>query len=262
MQILRITYEQNDLFSLASKTLLGARGIYEFSKKTKLGFSILNLNQQTLSDKVRIGEEPLSNSIYGLDFNTSADLPFLTKLFDNVFSTREMSSFNLSAEYAYIDPDPNTKKSTIASDDGNSIAYIDDFEGAKKTIPIGVSYTSWKDISPPDSMYLVPELSKAELMNHKAKTFWFTETPSNVTVEDIYYDKKQVATTDQQISVLDFVFLPDTPGTYNHDPQLDERNKSWGGVMKLVSSTANNLLDENIEYIEFWAQTLNGHRLI
>ena len=255
---LRITYEQNDLFSLASKTLLGARGIYEFSKKTKLGFSILNLNQQTLSDKVRIGEEPLSNSIYGLDFTTSADLPFLTKLFDNVFSTREMSSFNLSAEYAYIDPDPNTKKSTIASDDGKSIAYIDDFEGAKKTIPIGISYTSWKDISPPDSMYLVPGLTKKQLMNHKAKTFWFTETPSNVTVEDIYYDKKQVARTDQQISVLDFVFLPDTPGTYNYEPNLDERNKSWGGIMKLVSSTANNLLDENIEYIEFWAQTLNG----
>src|SRR5690606_919648 len=63
---LRITYEQNDLFQLASKTLLGARGIYEFSKKTKLGFSILNLNQQTLSDKVRIGEEPLSNTIYGV----------------------------------------------------------------------------------------------------------------------------------------------------------------------------------------------------
>jgi cell surface protein SprA len=55
-------------FSLLPKHCLGARGIYEFSKKTKLGFSVLNLNQQTLSDKVRIGEEPLSNSIYGLDF--------------------------------------------------------------------------------------------------------------------------------------------------------------------------------------------------
>ena len=90
---LKITYEQNDLFQLASKTLLGARGIYDFSKKTKLGFSVLNLNQQTLSDKVRIGEEPLSNSIYGLDFTTSADLPIVTKLLDNVFSTREMSTF-------------------------------------------------------------------------------------------------------------------------------------------------------------------------
>ena len=255
---LRITYEQNDLFQLASKTLLGARGIYEFSKKTKLGFSILNLNQQTLSDKVRIGEEPLSNSIYGLDFTTNAELPVLTKLLDNVFSTREMSTFNLSAEYAYIDPDPNTKKSTILSDGGKSIAYIDDFEGAKKTIPIGVSYTAWKDLSPPDSLIFNPGLNKQELKAHKGKTFWFTETPATVTVQQIYGDKKSVARADQQVSVMDFVFLPDTAGSFNNDPQLQERNKSWGGVQKILSSTANDLIEENIGYVEFWAQILNA----
>ena len=90
---LRVTYEQNDLFQLASKTLLGARGLYEFSDKTHLGFTVMNLNQQTLSDKVRIGEEPLSNTIYGADFKTSAELPFLTKALDFLISTREMSNF-------------------------------------------------------------------------------------------------------------------------------------------------------------------------
>lgn len=255
---LKITYEQNDLFQLASKTLLGARGIYEFSKKTKLGFSVLNLNQQTLSDKVRIGEEPLSNTIYGLDFSTSADLPFVTKLLDNVFSTREMSTFNLTGEYAYIDPDPNTKKSTILSDKGKSIAYIDDFEGTKKTIPIGVSYTAWKDLSPPDSLLYNPGLTKQQLMEYKGKSFWFTETPSTVTVDDIYYGKKQVARSDQQVTVMDYVFLPDTPGTYNYFPQLQQRNKSWGGIMKVLSSTASNLIEENIEYIEFWAQIMTA----
>ncbi|HQJ47350.1 MAG TPA: cell surface protein SprA, partial [Ignavibacteriaceae bacterium] len=255
---LKITYEQNDLFQLASKTLLGARGIYEFSKKTKLGFSILNLNQQTLSDKVRIGEEPLSNTIYGLDFSTSADLPIFTKLLDNVFSTREMSTFNFTGEYAYIDPDPNTKKSTILSDKGKSIAYIDDFEGTKKTIPIGVSYTAWKDLSPPDSLIYNPGLTKKDLMDFKGKSFWFTETPSNVTVDDIYYGRKQVARSDQQVTVMDFVFLPDTPGTYNYSPQLQPRNRSWGGIMKVLSSTASDLIEENMEYIEFWAQIMTS----
>lgn len=255
---LKITYEQNDLFQLASKTLLGARGIYEFSKKTKLGFSILNLNQQTLSDKVRIGEEPLSNTIYGLDFSTSADLPIVTKLLDNVFSTREMSTFNFAGEFAYIDPDPNTKKSTIASDKGKSIAYIDDFEGTKKTIPIGVSYTAWKDLSPPDSLIYHSGITKKKLMDYKGKSFWFTETPSNVTVDDIYFGKKQVARSDQQVTVMDFVFLPDTPGTYNYFPQLQQRNRSWGGIMKILSSTASDLVEENMEYIEFWAQIMTA----
>lgn len=249
---LRITYEQNDLFQLASKTLLGARGLYEFSKKTRLGFSILNLNQQTLSDKVRIGEEPLSNTIYGLDFTTQADLPIVTKALDNIFSTREMSSVSLTGEYAYIDPDPNTKKSTVASDGGKSIAYIDDFEGAKRTIPIGVSYTTWKDLSPPDSLTFLPGLTRSEKMDHKGKTFWFTKAPSDITVEQIYGDRKSVARADQQVSVLDFVFLPDTPGTYNYTPELSDPTLSWGGNMKLLSSTASNLVEENIEFIEFW----------
>ncbi len=251
---LKITYEQNDLFQLASKTLLGARGIYEFSKKTKLGFSILNLNQQTLSDKVRIGEEPLSNTIYVLDFSTSAELPVVTKLLDNVFSTREMSTFNFTGEFAYIDPDPNTKKSTISSDGGKSIAYIDDFEGAKRTIPVGVSYTAWKDLSPPDNSVFNPGLTYRQMMDHKGKAFWFTETPSFVTVQQIYGDRKQVAKADQQVTVMDFVFLPDTPGTYNWNPNLSDKKRSWGGTQKLLSSAANNLVEENIEFIEFWAR--------
>jgi cell surface protein SprA len=254
---LKITYEQNDLFQLASKTLLGARGIYEFSKKTKLGFSVLNLNQQTLSDKVRIGEEPLSNTIYGLDFTTSADLPIVTKLLDNVFSTREMSTFNFSGEYAYIDPDPNTKKSKIVSDENKSIAYIDDFEGAKKTIPIGISYTGWKDTSPPDSLIYNFGLNKQQLMNHKGKSFWYTVTPSDVMVDYIYGDRKQTGRNDQQITVMDYVFIPDSPGTYNYDPDLFDKNKSWGGIQKNLSSTASDLVKENIEYIEFWAQMSN-----
>jgi cell surface protein SprA len=255
---LKITFEQNDLFQLASKTLLGARGIFDFSEKTKLGFSVLNLNQQTLSDKVRIGEEPLSNTIYGLDFSTSGDLPFLTKLLDKVISTRAMSSFNLQGEFAYMDPDPNTKKSTITSDKGKSIAFIDDFEGAKRTIPVGVSYTGWKDISPPANLPTSPDSSAQSLINYKAKSFWYTETPSNVRTQDIWGDRKRVAKQDDNVTVMDYVFLPDTQGTYNINPRLQDRRKNWGGIMKLLSSTASNLVEENVEFIEFWLRIENA----
>ena len=252
---LKITFEQNDLFSLASKTLLGARGIFNISNKTKLGFSILNLNQQTLSDKVRIGEEPLSNTIYGVDFNTSGDLPFLTKAINKIIPTRQMSSFTLAGEYAYMNPDPNTKKSTIASDNGASIAYIDDFEGTKRTIPLGISYTGWKDLSPPDNLPLLRDTSFQAMMKYKAKSFWFTET-STVNVNDIW-PLRQVARSDQLISVMDYVFLPDRSGTYAGyygPPNLTQKERNWGGIMKLLSSTANNLTDENIEFIDIWMQ--------
>ena len=255
---LKITYEENDLFQLASKTLFGVRGQIDFSKRTKLGFSALTLTQQTLSDKVRIGEEPLSNSIYGVDFSTSADLPFVTKALDKIFSTREMSTISLSGEFAYMNPDPNTKKSTISSDEGKSIAYIDDFEGSKRMIPIGVSYTSWKDLSYPNELKGLTGLSTSSdsvTMSYKGKSFWYNVLPSNVLVKQIWPEKK-VARGDEQVTVLDYVYIPDVPGSYNYSSTMSSVNKAqtWGGMMKPLSSTASNLVDENIEFLEFWMQ--------
>lgn len=257
---LKISYEENDLFQLASKTLFGARGEYEFSRKTKLGFSALTLTQQTLSDKVRIGEEPLSNSIYGLDFQTSADLPFLTRAIDNIISTREMSTFSLKGEFAYMNPDPNTKKSNISSDNGKSIAYIDDFEGAKRIIPIGISYTSWKDLSVPNnlsSITTIPTLPDSLTIHYKAKSWWYNILPSNVNVKHIWPEKR-VARGDEQVTVLDYYFSPSRYGTYNYNPKLDSPREAWGGMMKTLSSTANDLVKENIEFIEFWLKVESG----
>jgi len=269
---LSITFEQNDLFTLASKTMLGARGIVNISDKTKLGFSILNLNEQSLNDKVRIGEEPLSNTMMGVDFNTAADLPFLTNALDKVISTKQESSFSLAGEFAHMAPDPNTIKSTITDDGGQSVAYIDDFEGSKKLIPIGVGYSGWKDLSAPDSLAIRSGYNTSQyldnpnqnyyqnLMSYKAKSWWFSVTPSNVKISDIWGNKKQAAEQDQQESVMDFCFLPDTPGTDNMNPKNMNPNspdlkKNWGGMMKVLSSTANDLQAQNMQYIEFWMQT-------
>ncbi len=253
---LKITYEQNDLFQLASKTLLGMRGMYEFSKDTKLGFSFLNLDQQTLSDKVRIGEEPLSNSIYGIDFETKVDLPFLTNTLDYFISTRANSSLNVKGEFAYMSPDPNTKKSTIASDNSGSIAYIDDFEGAKKIIPIGLGYTAWKDISIPAKIN--PTLDAIDglqnKLTYKAKAWWFQVIPSGVTATQIWPDR-QVAREDEQVTILDIIYNPSEFGMNNNFPETDSQLKDrFGGMMKGLSSTASNLIEENIEFIEFWVQ--------
>jgi cell surface protein SprA len=253
---LKITYEQNDLFQLASKTLLGLRGNIQFSKKTSLGFSYLNLNQQTLSDKVRIGEEPLNNSIFGADFQTSIDLPFITKALDNVISTSAVSNFSLKGEFAYIDPDPNTKKSTITSDAGKSIAYIDDFEGAKRTIPMGMAYGSWKDVSVPNNLPVIGKFPEIQQMNYKANAYWYNITPSDVTVQNLYGDRKQTSRDQQQITALDFIYTPTQRGYYNWNPTLDQTNLNWAGMMKPLSSTANNLVEENIEFIEFWMYTI------
>ncbi len=258
---LRITYEKNDLFSLASKTLLGFRGLFDFSENFQLGFSYLSLNQQTLSDKVRIGEEPLNNVIMGADLKTNIELPFITNTLSNVISTNTMSNFRFQGEYAYMSPDPNTKKSPIPSDGGKSIAYIDDFEGAKKIIPVGVQFRSWKDISSPDSMNYIGDLDPDQRMDYKAKSFWYNVSPSDVVIQDLFGDRRQAARDAQQVTALDFVFRPDTRGTYNRGNRFSSANdpkQNWGGMMTVLSSTANNLTEEKIEFLEFWMKVIDS----
>ncbi len=257
---LKISYEENDLFQIASKTLFGIRGIFNISNSTKLGFSMLTLSEQTLSDKVRIGEEPMNNSIYGVDFQTAAELPLVSRMLDKIISTKESSNFAIKAEAALMNPDPNTKKSTIASDKSNNIAYVDDFEGTKRIIPVGVGYTGWKDISVPTNLdAAINDLPDTVKMNYKAKAWWYNILPSDVSVNAIW-PKKRVATNDQLVTVLDFVYDPSIVGPYNHFPSLTDHPKNWGGMMKLLSSTASNLVEENIEYIEFWVHVDNADK--
>jgi cell surface protein SprA len=255
---LQIKYEQNDLFQLASKTLLGARGDLAFSPVTNLGFTIMNLNQQSLSDKVRLGEEPNNNTILGVDGSTTIDLPFLTRALDAlpILQTKEASSLKVSGEAAYMLPDPNTRKSTIASDNNEGIAYIDDFEGSRRTTPVGIIYTGWTQASPPaDSTWAgIPDSSK---MFAKGKMIWFNRLPTDVRLTDIYPNKKVGNQANNLATVLDFRYFPSTRGMFNYSTNLSSTltsTQNWGGVMKPLSISALNLTKENINFIELWIQ--------
>ncbi len=273
---LQVKYEQNDLFQLASKTLLGTRGELKLSDRTSLGFTIMNLNQQTLSEKVRLNEEPTNNTIYGLDAQTGANLDFLTKAIDALplISTKAKSDFTLRGEMAYMSPDPNTKKSTIGIDNGKGIAYIDDFEGAKKTIPFGVSYGSWHDMSPPaylEGVDTITDLLNAQpdaiKMFSKAKAYWYT-IPNGEAVKNIW-PNKSVAQADQFTSIFHVDYNPRNRGEYNFSSNLDSSlgvkpltlskiSTNWGGMQRLLSSGVVDLVQENVNFIEIWVKIEGG----
>jgi len=256
---LSIKYEQNDLFQLASKTLLGARGVLFEGQPTYLGFTIMNLNQQTLSDKVRLGEEPSNNTIYGFDGSTTLNLPFLTRAIDALpgLSTKEPSSLKISGEAAFMRPNPNTLQSTIPSDNGQGVAYIDDFEGARRTIPVGINYAGWTEASPPadsvsDALLGVGDTTK---MNSRGRMIWFNRLPTDVRLTDIYPRKQVGNPANDLATVLDFSYAPLQRGAFNYSMDRENtltRTKNWAGVMKPISVSAINLLKENINFIEIW----------
>ncbi len=261
---LQVKFEQNDLFALASKTLMGARGELDVGRDSKLGFTIMNLNQETLSDKVRIGEEPTNNTILGVDGSSQWNLPFLTSALNYIpgFHSREMSSFKFSGEAAYILPNPNTKTSTIASDNGASIAYIDDFEGARRLVPLNVNYSSWRSGSVPVHTLLDPAISIADTskMFSKARLSWFNNSQAYepVSVKDIWPDKS-VRKGEELVPLLIMDFDPLRRGMFNYSLNIDSTllqhpEKNWNGIQRYVANIAGDLTQQNLKYLELWVK--------
>jgi cell surface protein SprA len=278
---LQIKYEANDMFQLASKSLVGARGELNLWKNTSLGFTIMNMNQESLSDKVRLGEEPISNTIMGFDGSTSFDAPWLTKALNYLpgIKTLAPSQITLRGEYAYMSPNPNTRTSPIPSDNGKSVAYVDDFEGSVESIPLSVSFTGWKEASMPyyikgldsyipsdgrtipvdasliNNGQLVPDSTR---MSFKARATWFNVIPTDVVTSTIWGKLKQdVATGEDQVTVLNFFYRPYMRGMYNYSLNLDTTigkhpENCWGGCQQVLGTTSTNLQDQNINFIEMW----------
>lgn len=253
-----IKYEENDLMSFASKTLLGASAEMDIGKTSKIGFGWINLIQQTLSDKVRLGEEPINNHIFGVSGNTTQNLPFLSKALNYLpyYASNEMSSISLKADAAYMLPNANTKASLISSDNGEGIAYIDDFEGARQSIPLMGSYLNWKSTSAPVELDNLGPMEDSVAFRYKAKTTWGS-AERDVNVIDVW--PKRVPPSDaQQTSSFIVEYDPAKRGEYNYHPNLGVLMNNWGGLMRSLGSNATNLAANNYTAIEIWMNIVDG----
>lgn len=261
---LKVSYETNDLFTLASKTFLGLRGDYRISDKSSVGFTFVNLNQSTLNDKVRLGEEPTNNSMFGLDFTTEIPANFLTNVVNFLpgYNTKVPSSISLRGEIASIDRNPNTLKSKIPGDNNEAIAYIDDFEGAKKIVSMGGSYNSWTIASIPlDNSIINCDtcVSLYSKSKRRGKLKWFDITNSEPVTN--IYPLKSFQATQANVTPLNIVYTPARRGTYNYNgsyESIPDKSTTWNGIMKYLNTSSNDLLNENINFIEFSMQIFKG----
>ncbi|RMF61685.1 MAG: cell surface protein SprA, partial [Calditrichaeota bacterium] len=105
-----IEYERGQLFQLDKKTLLGGRLEYNFGERKFVGLTAIYYSQSTLDQRIRLGQEPIRNFVW--DLNTSFDFRpnFLTSFFDwlPIVETTAESKFKVEAEYAQVNPNPNT----------------------------------------------------------------------------------------------------------------------------------------------------------
>jgi cell surface protein SprA len=235
----------------------------DLNKDSYFGFTLLSLNQKTLSDKVRIGEEPISNTMFGIDAKTIIDLPVLTDALNTLpfISTKEKSSLSLQGEAAVVLPGGETKSSTIPSDNGEGIAYLDDFEGSRIFIPLQTAYSVWRLGSVPNILPTNNAPNDSTMNTNRAKLDWYnlpitSLTDKTVRVDDIW-PEKSVAREDQRVTVLDLDYYPARRGPFNYSPDLAVQRRNWGGIIRLLPSNASNLVDGNFNYIEMWMKVDN-----
>jgi cell surface protein SprA len=284
---IHVSLENNSMFNIQQKRMMGIHVDHEFNPNLHLGASLLNLNERPLTQKVNYGEDPISNTIWGMDIAYRAESRWLTKLIARLpgTSANTHSKINFNAEVAQFLPG----HSKTVGKTGTS--YIDDFEGAKSTIDL-MNVGSWFLASTPQGQAdLFPEAfarSGFDYGKNRARFAWYiidptifydvrgTYRPQNISKDEISKNStRQVLETEvfpnkdipngtpTNIPVLNLAFFPNERGEYNYDVNpgaysaglnadgtLANPDSRWGGIMRSLETT--DFESANIQYIEFW----------
>ena len=147
---IKVTFDNHQIVTFDKKTILGIRSQMDFGENSFIGGTALYYNQSVVNEKVEVGYEPMRNFVWGLNGRAQRDLPFLTRSLDMlpIIETDRPSKVSFEGEFAQILPNPNPINNT-ATGDRNGVAFIDDFEGAKRTTTIPILRRFWKESSAP-----------------------------------------------------------------------------------------------------------------
>lgn len=162
-----VSFEDNTLFGVQTRTMIGVRADYEVNKHLNVGATYMRLFERPFTQKVNIGDDPINNRVVGLDVNYSKEVPFITKMVDAIpfIETKEPSSINFVAEVAALKPS-HSKAINIGTndeDDKGGTVYIDDFEGTTSNNDLRTPANRWFIASVPqnaedgDGVPLFPE---------------------------------------------------------------------------------------------------------
>lgn len=286
---IKVSMESNQLFNIQQKTMVASRFDYKFSDDLRVGGTIMNLSERPLTQKINVGNEPIRNTIWGVDANYQTESRFLTTMIDKIplINTKEKSTITMSGEFAQLLPG----HSRAIGQDGNS--YIDDFEGSQSFIDIrqmqNWSIASTPQFQPqnwPEARYT----GDLRFGMNRAKIAWYTVDPlfyrtvnaslmpdhiledvemrSNhfmreVFESEVFPNRDIPVGQPSNIPLLDVAYYPDERGPYNYDAigtdvsaglnnrgRLNNPSSRWGGIMRKIDQ--NDFEAANIEYIQFW----------
>jgi len=274
-----IRFERPDLFQNQIRRLFGTRLDYTFSPDVRIGMTAMAMRETPpgFLTRVGIGNEPVNNTIVGLDATIRKDSRFLTKLVDKLpfIQTKEPSSIAFQGEVAQLFPGVAPRV--------NNNAFIDDFEAARTIFDLTRQPTRWRLGSTPQSFPqgtltdpLASAYNRARISVYTVdQTFYQNSidprTPrTNLTVQDRenFYERaflpQELFTGRSQRlvnlpeSILDVAYFPRERGMYNYNTNLlpdgrlaGDPRRNFGAVTRAITSDID-FDNANVEFMEFW----------
>jgi cell surface protein SprA len=281
-----VQFENNAGFGIQQRNFMALRLDYMAKTTAKeslqLGASLVRLGERPFFTKSSYNEDPIRNTMYGVDFNYRTEAPRLTRWLDKLpfYNTTEMSTITAYGEAAYLKPGhpPQIGKGS------SGLIFIDDFEGARNAIDLRFPLTNWGLASTPAGNGLFPEADLRDDLRYgynRARVAWYNIEPviqdkraannpvkgyedftdpriRPVNVTQIYPNR----TPDfgqAQLVTFDMAYYPTDKGPYNFDAvgmtpdgKLTDPQKRWGGIMRGIDQV--DFESGNVEFIEFWLQ--------
>jgi cell surface protein SprA len=291
----QVNYENNASFGLQQKSYMGLRLDYMLKNTAQeqfsLGGTMVRLSERPFFTKVDYGEDPIRNTMYGLDGNYRRDMPRLTKILNKLpfYSSTAPSSINAYGEAAFLKPGhaPQIGKGN------HGVVYIDDFEGSKSDIDLRFPPISWALASTPhgatdkNGNLLFPEADSTNSLvygKNRAQIAWYQieptlQDPKNLNNplrgntklltdprvrsvrQDEIFPQRTTDFGQNQLVTFDLSYYPKDRGPYNYDASRTDINANgqflnpktkWGGLMRSLDQT--DFETANIQYIECWIQ--------
>ncbi|MCD6064132.1 MAG: sprA, partial [Flavipsychrobacter sp.] len=289
---INVQYEDNATFGFQQQNFIGTRLDYYINNNLAIGSTLMRLTERPFTNKTTFGDDPIKNTVLGVDANYQSEFPALTRVLDKlpVYSTTAPSFVNITGEVAGLLP--SHSKQINALDPEGSV-YIDDFEGTRSSYDLKFPATAWKLSSTPvgaldaSGRPILPEASASENLaygKNRAKLAWYFLEPTlidgtNGVPEHVKKDpnqhyirlvqqqevfpEKSVTSLQSALSTLDLSFYPRERGPYNYDAASSAVSAGIlpdGGLARpesrwggIMRPIDNSDFEQaNVEFIELW----------
>ena len=284
---IEVSVENNATFNLQTKSFLGVNVEHKFSDNFVAGATILNLNEKPITQKALFGQEPINNTIFGLNASFGTEVPKLTKWVNKLpnIDTDVPSYFSVRGDFAYLIPG-SPKRIEL---DGQATSYVDDFEGSQ--IPIEIrTIQQWYMASTPQYQTQFDLGGNATGLPYgykRARLAWYTVDPlfyggsslqpgnidntelsraeiRRIRFEELFPEQDLDLTQSTVVRTLDLAYYPNERGSNNYDTsnvgpdgKFTNPEDRWAGITRPLTTT--NFEQSNVEYIQFWLMDPYDH---